>query len=286
MPQGGAGSKAPFSITDVDASLLPTVAYLIKQAEVTGLAELSPRQAQWPCAEMRCLVIEGRRSLMLAEVGLGAMDVAAPLRRLGAARALRLRNAKIRPLRTRLVDAGYCPDDVTDIFVSHLDAGLTGGLFDFPRARVHTWSPEHSDQAEALGKWLPRPAQLATPRTDVSRWYGFDARSVPFEDLECRLISLPGLGKGRCALALARDSGTIVFLGAAVRDVHDVIPGSLGRRVLDTLRSDAPFSRLLMEQNFERLLKDPRNRAEVSASFGSRSPLVGCGSPPLVLPDL
>jgi hypothetical protein len=235
---------------------------------------------------MRCLVIEGRNALMLAEVGLGAMDVAAPLRRLGARRALRVRNTNIRPLRALLVDAGYRPDDVTDVFVSRLDAGLSGGLFDFPRARVHTWATEHSVETEALRKWLPRPDQLVFPRGSGALWNGFEAHPFYFEALECQLLLLPGFGRDRCALALPSEAGWLVFLGSAVLDANEVLPSTLRHRLLDTLRSEAPFSRLVTEQRFERLLKNPRCRAAVLSSFGARPPLLGCATAPLVLPEL
>jgi hypothetical protein len=273
VPQGGAGSKAPFSIGHADASLLRTVPYLIKQAEVTGLAEVSPMQARWPSTEMRCLVVEGHKALMLAEVGLGAMDVAAPLRRLGVSGALRIRGANVCPLRTQLVDAGYRPDDVTDIFVSHLAPCRTGGLFDFPRARVHTLLPQSSIGASYLRRCLPDPQRLTVPSGTNTRWRGFDSRALLFEELECHLLALPGFGTGRCALALPHAAGWLLFLGASVADVNDVRPGRFPERVVRTLVSKQPFSRLQTEGCFDRLLRASKDGTNILASFGAPTPL-------------
>ena len=91
---------------------------------------------------IHCLLLDLGDRLVLVDSGLGQRDMDRPLRRLGwgmawfgGASAGETAAAQITALR----DAGAVSADlpVSDIIMTHLDGDHTGGLADFPKARVH-----------------------------------------------------------------------------------------------------------------------------------------------------
>ncbi|MBB4904831.1 MBL fold metallo-hydrolase [Actinophytocola algeriensis] len=92
-----------------------------------------------------CLVIEAEHGLVLVETGFGAVDVTQPSVALGDA-FLERTAPVLSPSETaaaQLIARGYAPSDVTDIVLTHLDLDHSGGLPDFPGARVHLHDAEY-----------------------------------------------------------------------------------------------------------------------------------------------
>ena len=161
-----------------------------------------------------CLLVEGPDSLTLVDSGFGTADLAE--KRMGKA-FIALMGAALDPAETAVAQvkaAGYKPEDVTDIVLTHLDLDHAGGLGDFPGAKVHIFADE---LAAARASKSPREknryiqAQWAHGPNWVEHsvagdsWLGFDSvRSVNDDIL---LIPTRGHTRGHCAVAVKRPSG-------------------------------------------------------------------------------
>lgn len=90
-----------------------------------------------------CLLIETDVGLVLVDTGLGIKDYTDPSR--WVERFLRFnrvpRNLQETAVR-QVASLGYSPDEVHDIFLTHLHIDHAGGLPDFPKAKVHVCSAE------------------------------------------------------------------------------------------------------------------------------------------------
>jgi glyoxylase-like metal-dependent hydrolase (beta-lactamase superfamily II) len=174
-----------------------------------------------------CLLVEQDGGLVLVDAGLGLIDVAVPLRRLGPG-FLAAMHPALDPNETaaRQVDAlGLSRQDVRDIVLTHLDPDHAGGLSDFPHARVHLFAAEHraamaQSEVDPLGRY--RPMQWAhRPRFELYQpdgplWYGLavvhELRGLA-SDL--KLVFLPGHSRGHGGVALRSGSRWLLLTGDA-----------------------------------------------------------------------
>jgi len=91
-----------------------------------------------------CLLIETNDGLVLVDTGLGLRDYTNPTP------FVRLFTASIRSPRDleetaarQVVRLGFATEDVRHIVLTHLHLDHTGGLPDFPRAKVHVFAQEY-----------------------------------------------------------------------------------------------------------------------------------------------
>jgi glyoxylase-like metal-dependent hydrolase (beta-lactamase superfamily II) len=114
---------------------------------------------------------------------------------------------------------------VRHILVTHLDVDHTGGLPDFPTAKVHVHAAEHAGaiaRATLLEKSRYRPAHWAHNPSWVLHgeagepWFGFacvrDLRGLPPEIL---LIPLVGHTRGHAGVAVSTPDGWLLHAGDA-----------------------------------------------------------------------
>ncbi|MFI0739462.1 MBL fold metallo-hydrolase [Streptomyces sp. NPDC021100] len=171
-----------------------------------------------------CLLIEtDSDGLVLVDTGLGTADRRDPEGTLGAdwvAYAQPARDPAESALR-QIIRLGYAPRDVRHIVLTHLHRDHTGGLPDFPRARVHVHPAEYravTDPTDphhqhSLDRFMPAHrahGPLLTPAVaeEGAQWFGFPGVARP-QGLACELllVPLPGHSAGHSGLAVRDDAG-------------------------------------------------------------------------------
>ncbi|KAB7836074.1 MBL fold metallo-hydrolase [Streptomyces mobaraensis] len=173
-----------------------------------------------------CLLIETESDgLILVDTGLGTADRRDPEGTLGAdwvAYAQPARDPEESALR-QVVRLGHAPEDVRHIVLTHLHRDHTGGLPDFPDARVHVHPAEYravTDPADphhrhSLDRFAPAHrahGPLLTPAVadegEGARWFGFPGVARP-RGLVCELllVPLPGHSAGHAGVAVRDTAG-------------------------------------------------------------------------------
>lgn len=177
-------------------------------------------------AVCHCLLIEtDSDGLILVDTGLGTADRRRPGSRLGADWVAYAQPA-LDPEESALshvVRLGYASSDVRHIVLTHLHRDHTGGLPDFPHARVHVHPDEYravTDPAaphhrHSVDRFMPAHrahGPLLTPApADVdagAEWFGFPGVARP-QGLGCELllVPLPGHSAGHTGVAVRDDDG-------------------------------------------------------------------------------
>ncbi|MBN8624685.1 MAG: MBL fold metallo-hydrolase [Planctomycetes bacterium] len=176
-----------------------------------------------PQAACHCLLVElesGR--LALVDTGIGLEDIARPRERIGQAAidGAGFQFHERLTARRQIERLGYAAADVSDIVLTHGDPDHAGGLADFPAARVHVSTEEHT-QITAGG---PRysAAQFAhgsrweTYGPSPRRWFGLEARAIPaLAACEGMLVPLFGHTHGHCGVALRDGERWLLHVGDA-----------------------------------------------------------------------
>jgi glyoxylase-like metal-dependent hydrolase (beta-lactamase superfamily II) len=109
---------------------------------------------------------------------------------------------------------GYKPGDVRHIIMTHLDLDHTGGLPDFPKAKIHVLlreleaaiTPRSFKEKERYrnAHWAHSPEWVAY-EDDYNKetWFGFDSiRWLKGLPPEIVLVRLPGHTRGHCGVAI------------------------------------------------------------------------------------
>ncbi|MEU4423220.1 MBL fold metallo-hydrolase [Actinoplanes sp. NPDC024001] len=214
-----------------------------------------------PALVCHVLLVETGDGLLLVDSGFGLRDAADPARRIGAARFL-LRPA-LDPDETAIRQVerlGYAPSDVRDIVLTHFDGDHTGGLADFPWARVHLTAAEagaarHPRTRNERYRYLP--AQYAhgpdLVEHDPARgtgWRGFAAATEIRPGVV--LIGLAGHTRGHAAVAVDAGERWILHTGDAFYH-RGQLDGSPVPRLLARSERMIAHDRALARANHERL---------------------------------
>ena len=168
----------------------------------------------------------GERVILL-DTGFGTREMQDPNRLLGEDALFKLgimvdmRLTALERLRAR----GVRPEQVTDIILTHLDNDHAGGLRDFPNATVHLSEEELAsyDGTRLRGPYKPYQLSHLTKfktygKTDET-WFGCEARSLQLSnDLEAKLIPLPGHTMGHCGVAYREEGRWSLHAGDAYFD--------------------------------------------------------------------
>lgn len=124
----------------------------------------------------------------------------------------------------RIEALGRRTDEVTDVILTHLHLDHTGGLEDFPKARVHVTADAYA-RAHARPWPLPdlgydRRAFVHGPRwsifaTDRDEALGFSRTRDLFGDGSVRVLDAPGHSRGHIAVAVRVGDRTLIHAGDA-----------------------------------------------------------------------
>lgn len=177
----------------------------------------------FPC---HCVLIESNNKLALIDTGIGTADIAQPNARLGRM-FQRMMRAKLDPNETayaQIKQLGFSPDDVTDIFPTHLDLDHAGGLADFPQARVHIYQPELDAALDPhlKDKFRYRKAHFQHhPKWQIhhdpqQQWFGLDAFNCSsYFDADIWMVPLTGHTLGHVGIAIKQQENWLLHCGDA-----------------------------------------------------------------------
>ncbi len=173
-----------------------------------------------------CLLIETGGGLVLVDSGVGTEDMRKPAR-LGLMHfLLNIRRSMDETALYRIQALGFSEKDVKHIILTHLDLDHTGGIPDFPWAKIHVFKPEyeaamrpltfregHRYRKEHLGgvrNWA------VYDRVSSEPWYGFDCiRGLEGLPDDIVMVPLIGHSRGHCAVAVHDGGKWTVHAGDA-----------------------------------------------------------------------
>lgn len=170
------------------------------------------------------LLVEAESGLVLVDSGFGLRDAKDPAKRFGPARRfIRPAFAEAESAVSQVVELGLDPRDVRDIVLTHFDADHTGGLADFPWARIHLTAAEQAAALEPAGvvergRYLPAqrdhgPDLVAHTPSAGDTWRGFAAAEELIAGVV--LIALPGHTRGHAAVAVDAGEHRVLHVGDA-----------------------------------------------------------------------
>lgn len=242
-------------------------------------------------AVCHCLLIEtDSDGLILVETGLGTVDLQDPARSLGADWVAYAQPA-LDPAESALhqvVRLGYAPEDVRHIVLTHLHRDHTGGLPDFPHARVHVHPDEYravTDPAAAhhrhsVVRFMPahrahRPLLTPAPVTERMKWFGFPGVARP-QGLACELllVPLPGHSAGHAGVAVRDGNGRWLLHAGDAYMYHGELDETppLSHPVLDPVQQGAQIDAAARVTTLDRLRGLRRERADEVTVFSAHDP--------------
>ncbi|WP_167536419.1 MBL fold metallo-hydrolase [Streptomyces ficellus] len=259
-----------------------------------------------PAAVCHCLLIEtDADGLVLVDTGLGTADVRHSDRSLGAdwvAYAQPLLDPEESALR-QVVRLGYAPRDVRHIVLTHLHRDHTGGLPDFPHARVHVHPDEYRAVTDAaaphhrhsLDRFMPAHrahSPVLTPAAvdPDAEWFGFRGVARP-AGLGCDLllVPLPGHSAGHAGVAVRDGDGRWLLHAGDAYMYHGEIEHTppLSHPVFDPVQQGAQTEAAARVATRDRLRALRRDHADEVTVFSAHDPwefarlTPGAGSGPL-----
>jgi len=188
---------------------------------------------RWQTGQV-CLLVETRRGLVLVDTGLGLEDYLHPVPVTRLFRVcMRMPFDPEQTVLRQIERLGFIPQDVRHIVLTHLHFDHSGGLPDFPWARVHVHAQEYKDlQLGRFRRWadggynrrvLAHQPDLALYESVDSNWYEFEAIRLPFRH-EMYLVPLFGHTRGHCGVAIKHGSGWYFHVGDAASFTEEVPP--------------------------------------------------------------
>ncbi len=221
-----------------------------------------------------CLLIEHGNRLCLVDTGFGLQDIAKPTRRLGL-----LFNQFVRPKLNRSETAhdqlkalGFKPEDVTDIFPTHMDLDHIGGLNDFPQATVHIYQTElqHAQQPSLKERLRYKKSQFSSHQhwqvydTPRQQWFGLDcfdcSSSLGFS---LHIVPLTGHSHGHVGVAVQYMDHWLLHCGDAYFHHSQVSNQNTMPALLSIVEKQLQSNAKQRRSSLEKLKQLKRNHPEI-----------------------
>ncbi|KJR07873.1 MBL fold metallo-hydrolase [Gordonia sihwensis] len=173
------------------------------------------------------LLVETARGLLLVDTGFGRRDVAEPTGRLGhpLTKVVRPDLAYRETALFQIQALGFDQADVADIVMTHLDSDHSGGIEDFPAARLHVSARELADADAEAGpsaavRYRPwrqsrHPDDVVTYSETADDWFGFPAAALSGLDNDFAYVALPGHTPGHMGVAVRDGDEWLLHCGDA-----------------------------------------------------------------------
>lgn len=224
----------------------------------------------YPTVVCHCLLIEEGRQLVLVDTGIGMEDVRNPVGRLGqplidmAGFQFHEADTAVR----RIEALGLDPEDVRHIVLTHGDPDHSGGLADFPRAKVHLSQEEQAQIARGLGRYAPAHfAHIPDWKTygvSTRRWFGIEARSVAVGvSPEVLLVPLSGHTLGHCGVAVQQGERWLLHAGDAYYLRAELTTDDHPVTVIAAQRADDDPQRRASLEQLRRLLREHPDEIDI-----------------------
>lgn len=210
-----------------------------------------------------CLLIEENENLLLIDTGLGVQDVENPDERLGM-ELIKAVGFELAPELTafqQIKKLGLNPAHVKDCVLSHLDPDHTGGLADFPQAKVHVSTEElinfYSDNPRYLQGHLSHAPSIKEYSASDEQWFGLEARRLDTQfETEILLIPLFGHTLGHCGVAIQWEGKWMLYAGDAYYLKAELSDDGHPVNELAAARADHNEKRLESLEKIRKLITD------------------------------
>ena len=176
----------------------------------------------YPTVVCHCLLLQDGERLALVDTGIGLQDVRNPVERLGQP-LIDMAGFQFNESDTavhRIEAAGFSPEDVRHVILTHGDPDHAGGLADFPNAQIHISEEELVHVAGRYWRYVSshfaHGPSWKTYGRSARQWFGLEARAVDVGlSSEILLIPLFGHTLGHCGVAVQQEGKWLLHVGDA-----------------------------------------------------------------------